>query len=294
MTFGDICIVTRAWSFNITLISVTLGTILAWQQTKISLLMYLLCLFGALLFHAGANTLNDYFDLKHKIDSPQSPTALYRPHPVFANILSSRGLLIFSCVLLASSLCIGLGLAITQSRWIWSIMSLGLIFAVFYTATPHGFKYIALGEPVVFLTFGPMMIEGAYTVQTSSLSWKALFVSMIWGLLAALIIMANNLRDAEFDAKCGVRTLSTILGQKRSLRLYNALSLAPFLLISIYLFTGLLRWHVFMVFLSLPLAVRLNSEFTISLPKDADAKTSRFSSVFGILLIVSLLLDKFF
>ncbi|MFH0940808.1 MAG: hypothetical protein V1840_03025, partial [Candidatus Omnitrophota bacterium] len=61
MTFGEICIVTRAWSFNITFISVTLGAVLAWQQTKISLQMYLLCLCGALLFHAGANTLNDYF-----------------------------------------------------------------------------------------------------------------------------------------------------------------------------------------------------------------------------------------
>jgi len=291
MTFGEICIVTRAWSFNITFISVSLGTVLARQQTKISAPIYLLCLCGAMLFHAGANTLNDYFDLKHKIDTPWSPTALYRPHPVFANIISSRDLLIFSCALLASSICIGTGLAITQSRWIWPIMALGSIFAVFYTAIPQGFKYIALGEPVVFLAFGPMMIDGAYTVQTSSLSWKALFVSIPWGLLVALILLANNLRDAEFDEKCGIRTLSTALGRKKSLRLYNALSLAPFLLILIYILIGLLRWHVFMIFLSLPLAIRLNNELAISVPKDADAKTSGFSFVFGLLLIVSLLLD---
>ena len=254
--------------------------------------MYLLSLCGALLFHAGANTLNDYFDLKHKIDSPQSPTALYRPHPVFANIISSRDLLIFSCVLLASSLCIGLRFAITQSRWIWSIMSLGLIFAVFYTAIPQGFKYIALGEPVVFLAFGPMMIEGAYTVQTSLLSWKALFVSIPWGLLVALILLANNMRDAEFDEKCGIKTLSTALGRKSPLRLFNALSLASFLLIFIYFLMGLLHWHVLMIFLSLPLAVRLNREFAISVPKDADAKTSKFSFTFGLLLIISLLFYK--
>ncbi len=292
MTFGDIFIVTRAWSFNITFISVTIGTLLAWQQTKISPQMYLLCLCGAMLFHAGANVLNDYFDLKHKVDSPSSPTALYRPHPVFTNILSSKGLLIFSCGLLASSISIGVGLAIMQSIWIWALMPLGLILAVFYTAIPKGFKYIALGEPAVFLAFGPIMMEGAYTVQTSSLSLNVFLISILWGVLVALILLANNMRDSNFDERSAITTLSTILGPKRSLQLYKILSLLPFLFISAYYLKGMLSWHVFIVFLSLPMAIRLNKAFGISIPKDADAKTSGFSFVFGLLFIVSLLFDK--
>ena len=149
MKLKDIFIVTRSWSLSITFISVTIGTVLALGEGRISLFLYFITLLGATFFHAAANTLNDYFDLKNKIDTPDAPTTLYRPHPVFTNLLSSKKLLILSLSLLSGSLVIGILLAVLRTSWIWLFMLLGLFLAVFYTGGPRGLKYLALGEPTV-------------------------------------------------------------------------------------------------------------------------------------------------
>lgn len=292
MRFRDIFIVTRAWSLNITFVSVTLGTLLAFQDGKISLALYFITLLGAFLFHAGANTLNDYLDLKNKIDTPEAPTALYRPHPVFTNLLKPSQLLLFSAFLMSASLIIGIFLAIFLTALIGLMILSGIFLAFFYTGGPRGLKYMALGEPVVFLAFGPLMIEGAYAVQRTAVSVRAFYVSLPIGVLVALVLLANNLRDLDFDAKSGIHTICTTLGRAKALTLYLFLSITPFALICLYMLLRILSWQALLVFFTLPLAVRLNREFFIKIPVNSDAKTSQLTFLFGLCLILALMLGK--
>lgn len=295
MKTRDVFIVTRAWSLSITFISVTIGTILAGQEAEISLFLYLICLLGAFLFHAGANTLNDFFDVKNKIDSAAAPTALYRSHPVFTNMLSQKELLVFSFILLSLSLIIGFFLAILRTAWLWPMILGGLFFAFFYTyRIPFGLKYFALGELTVFLAFGPLMMEGAYAVQSHMLSRKVFYVSLPFGLLVALVLLANNLRDIDFDKRSGIKTISGLLGRARGVKLYAVIVFLAYLLIFCYALTGVLGWQGFLVFFSLPLAVKLIKEFSQHIPVTADAETSKLPFLFGLLLIAALVMEKHF
>lgn len=295
MKLKDVFIVTRAWSFSITFISVTTGTILAWQEAKISPFLYLTCLLGAFLFHAGANTLNDYFDVKNKIDSPSAPPALYRPHPIFTNILSQKELLIFSLILFSLSLIIGLFLAVLRTVWLWPMILGGLFFAFFYTyRISFGLKYFALGELSVFLAFGPLMMEGAYAVQRNILSWRVFYLSLPFGLLVALVLLANNLRDIDFDRSSGIKTISGLLGRVKGVKLYCIIAFSAYLLIFCYILTGILTWQGLLVFFSLPLALRLCNKFSQHIPFTADAETSKLPSLFGLLLILALISEKHF
>ncbi|HAJ56271.1 MAG TPA: 1,4-dihydroxy-2-naphthoate prenyltransferase [Candidatus Omnitrophica bacterium] len=282
-------ICTRAWSFNITFIPVTLGTALALREGGISFIFYAACLCGAILLHAAANTLNDYLDLKNKIDTPEAPTALYRPHPVFTNLLTPKELLRLSVCLFLSGAAIGAFFAFFVSPLIWLLLTCGFLLAVFYTATAHGLKYIALGEPAVFLAFGPLMVEGAYCIQRSSLSFKTLAVSIPIGIFASLILLANNIRDIEFDAASGIRTIGTLLGKSRALRLYAYLSFFPYLLVAVLVGAGVLKPVSMAVFLILPLNLKNIRAFSKKIPKDADAKTSQVTFLFGIFLILSII-----
>ncbi|MHB8111254.1 MAG: UbiA family prenyltransferase, partial [Syntrophorhabdaceae bacterium] len=85
MTFSDkaknIFISTRPWSFTMSLISVSVGTLLAAQEGPISWFWFFLVCLGIVSFHAAANVLNDYFDTRYQVDQMDSPTARYRPHP---------------------------------------------------------------------------------------------------------------------------------------------------------------------------------------------------------------------
>jgi 1,4-dihydroxy-2-naphthoate octaprenyltransferase len=244
------------------------------------------------MFHAGANTLNDYCDLKNGIDTPQAPTALYRPHPVFSKIMTARELLGLSALLLAGAFLIGAIFAFYITPKIWGLLAAGMFLAIFYTGKPLGLKYTALGELTVFFAFGPLMIEGSYAVQKSAFSLKALYTSVPIGLLISLILLANNLRDADFDAKQNIKTISTLLNQTSGLKLYAALSLLPFILIAGFCFLGVFSPWALLVCFSLPLALRLIKEFSHKIPLKADAKTSELATLFGLLFIVALIAEK--
>jgi len=287
-------IITRAWSLNLTFISVTLPTVFALQSGSISVPLYFFSLFAAMAFHLGANCLNDYFDLINKIDSPLAPTALCRPHPVFTNLLEPKELLFLGTLLLGISVSFGIFFTIFISYWIGALLVLGLFFAVFYTARPFGLKYIQLGELVMFVAFGPLMMEGIYCLQRNSLSWEIFYLSIPIGFLVAAVLLSNNLRDREFDKACRIKTLSIDLGQKKSLYLYNALCLLSFALILIYISLNLLPYKGLIIFLSLPFCLKNMREFSKKVPLNADIKTARFAFSFGVLLIISLIANLIF
>lgn len=59
------------------------------------------------------------------------------------------------------------------------------------------------------------------------------FMDAIWavlptGILTVGILHANNLRDARTDTEAGIRTLASVLGQKRSVWRYQFEMLVPF------------------------------------------------------------------
>lgn len=282
-------VITRAWSFTMSFVSVSLATAIAAEDGKITFSLYALTLLGSFLVHGAANTLNDYLDLKNKIDSPGSPTALYRPHPVFTNILTRRQLLYFSLTLFFLSLVLGITLAILLSAWLWLLILAGFSIAIFYTAAPRGFKYIALGEAAVFLAFGPILMEGAYCIQRGYLSSRAFWISIPTGIWVALVLFANNLRDVESDLQCGIKTIPCMMSKTSALKAFTIASIIPYAIICILIFANILKPPSLAVFLSLPFTMQLIKDFNLNIPMDADSRASKCALIFGMLLLVTLL-----
>jgi 1,4-dihydroxy-2-naphthoate octaprenyltransferase len=95
-----------------------------------------------------------------------------------------------------------------------------LICAIAYTGGPYPLGYNGLGEIFVFLFFGPVAVAG--TVYVQSLRWEPLaaLAGVPIGLLCANILVVNNVRDIETDAKVGKRTLAVRFGRRFGERLY--------------------------------------------------------------------------
>ena len=71
----------RPWSFSMSAISVTIGSV--WGLTGgFRFGGYVLALLGMVALHGATNLLNDYYDVKNKVDTPSAPTVKYRPHPL--------------------------------------------------------------------------------------------------------------------------------------------------------------------------------------------------------------------
>jgi 1,4-dihydroxy-2-naphthoate octaprenyltransferase len=285
---------TRPWSFTMTAISVGVGGAVAALDGAFDVWLFLLTLVGAVCVHGATNLINDYFDYKSGVDRPGAPTTLYRPHPLVQGLISPQAVLWVSAGLYAIAAIIGLALIVLKGAGLLWFILVGAIASFFYTAGPIKYKYLALGELAVFLMWGPVIVGGTYFVQRGSLSPDAVLISVPFGLLVALVLLANNLRDIDYDRSAGIATLGTLLGQQKTRVLYQGLILLAYLAIALLIALKILSpWGV-LVFFSAPVAFRLIRTLQREIPNDADARTAQLDTLFGVWLIVGLILEKIF
>ncbi len=284
----------RPWSFSMTAISVSVGSALGAIDGTFSWPYYLITLVGTVFLHAATNLINDYYDVKSGVDTREVATAQYRPHPLVEGKLPAEQVKLAAYTLYGISAMIGIYLAASRG---WALLWIGLTGAfasLTYTAPPLKYKYSALGEISVFLMWGPLMVISAYFVQRQAFSLNAFWISIPFGALVALVLLANNIRDINHDQNKGILTLAIVLGQQKGLLLYRWLIISAYLAILLMSIFGPLYLWSLIVLLSLPLALRLLRQMLRQVPADADARTAQLDTAFGFLLVLSLALEGVF
>jgi len=142
--------------------------------------------------------------------------------------------------------------------------------------------------------WGPLMVAGSYFVQRQALSLNAFWISLPFGVLVALVLLANNIRDIIHDRDKGILTLAIVLGRRKGLLLYATLVVLAYLGIVLMSIIGPLYLWSLIVLLSVPLAFRLVHQMRQQVPADADARTAQLDTAFGVLLVISLVLAGVF
>ncbi len=280
----------RPWSFPMTLGSVLVGSLLAAKAGGLDLLNMVLVALGTVVLHAAANLTNDYFDFKEEVDRAGSPTTRYRDQPLVEKWFDPGELKIYFSLLYFSGAAIGGYLAYVAGPMVLVIGTLGILAGYFYTGGVS-YKYLGWGELAVFLVWGPLIVTGSYYVQTGSLGLTPVLVSIPLGLLVALTLLANNLRDRDYDENAGVTTIANLVDKKDAVVLYLLLTVGTYSILGYLILDGVLTGWSALGFLSFPLAYKLLKTFIAEVPDDADARTARLDSVFSGLLTVSLLLE---
>jgi 1,4-dihydroxy-2-naphthoate polyprenyltransferase len=278
-----------------TVISVTLGVIPAVFNGSFNWLLYILTAAGMLLVHGATNVINDYFDVKNKVDREDSPTARYRPHFLLTGELTLGKVLTFSIVMYGLAAAIAVYLILLRGLPVLLIAAVGGSLSFFYTGGPVKYKYRALGEIAVFLAWGPLMVLGAFFVQTGA--WDG-FVFPLWlslpqGIWVTLVILANNIKDIDYDGSVGIKTVGTKLSRKKAYSLYLSLIIIVYALIALETILGVIPLLTLITFASLPPVIKLLSVLRTSeeVPPDADPRTAQAGMIFGILLILGLLVS---
>jgi 1,4-dihydroxy-2-naphthoate octaprenyltransferase len=141
----------------------------------------------------------------------------------------------------------------------------------------------------VFFGFGA--VAGTYYVQAHSVATLALLASIPIGALATAILVVNNLRDIETDARANKRTLAVRIGDKPTRTYYLVLLAVAYAVPVVLLWRGLADAWVLLPWLSLPLAVRLAGRMRhvggLAL-NGCLVRTARLEVVFGLLFALGL------
>ena len=112
-----------------------------------------------------------------------------------------------------------------------------------YTGGPRPYGYEGLGEVFVFLFFGLVAVAGSYFVQTKHLDWEAFALAVPVGLIAAGILVVNNVRDIDSDRRASKRTLAVRLGRSRTRVMFAVIVYLAYLLTPMtWVFGPLTAW----------------------------------------------------
>jgi 1,4-dihydroxy-2-naphthoate octaprenyltransferase len=128
---------------------------------------------------------------------------------------------------------------------------------VLYTGGPRPYGYEGLGEIFVFLFFGIVAVAGSTFAQLERWPWQAFVLAVPVGLLAAAILVVNNVRDIDTDRRAGKRTLAVKLGRERARLLYAAMVYGAYVVAPLPWLAGSLSAWLLLPWLTLPLAVKL-------------------------------------
>jgi len=252
---------TRLPFLSATAVPVLLGIAVAAHHGFFTWWTALLTLVGGSFAHLAINVTNDIFDTLSGADEANTtPTQFSGGSRVAVyDLVTIRGLAALALGLFGAAAAIGLALvAITGSMLLLWIGVAGIVVGVAYTAPPLKLVYRGLGELAVALGFGPIMLLGAYVVQADRLAWEPFVVSLVPGILIALILYVNEIPDRRSDASAGKRTLPVRFGPDVIRTGYLVGAVAAFAVILGGVLAGLMPWPTLIALAALPLAVRVH------------------------------------
>jgi 1,4-dihydroxy-2-naphthoate polyprenyltransferase len=264
LSFGWLTLrATRLPFLSATVLPVVLGILIAAARGSFDLVAAVLTVTGAALAHLAVNVSNDVFDASLGADDANvSPTKFSGGSRVIQyGLVSRRRMAAVSAGLFVAAGAIGVLLFVLRgSPALVAIAVGGLVLGLGYTAPPLKFVYRGLGEVAVALAFGPLLILGAYVVQTGgSVALEPLVASIPHALLVALILYVNEIPDRRGDARAGKRTLPVRLSKVAVLRIYDLAAAIAFASVVVAVATGVLPVTTLLALLAIPLALRVRS-----------------------------------
>ena len=251
---------TRLPFLSATAVPVLLGIVVAASDGAFTWWTALLTLIGGSFAHLAINVTNDIFDtLSGADDANTTPTQFSGGSRVAVyDLVSIRGLTWLAVALFGAATAIGLVLVAVTGHLalIWIGMA-GILVGVAYTAPPLKLVYRGLGEIAVAIGFGPIMLLGAYVAQTGRLAWEPLVLSLVPGILIALILFVNEIPDRRSDGEAGKRTLPVRLRPDVVRTGYLAFAFVAFAVIVAGVAGGLLPLPALIALAAVPIVVRV-------------------------------------
>ncbi len=263
LSFGWLALRTTRLPFlSATIVPVVLGIVIAARQGFFDLPTAILTVIGAAFVQLGLNVANDVFDTASGADDANvTPTQFSGGSRVIQyGLVSFRQMAGLATIFYVAAGIIGLLLlALRGSPELLVIGVAGFVVSIGYTAPPLKFVYRGLGEIAVAVGFGPLMLLGAYVVQSrGALSWEPFVASLPIALLVMLILYVNEIPDRRGDARAGKRTLPVRLSKATVIGGYRAAAIAAYAILVLGVAVGLLPIPVLLALITIPLALQVS------------------------------------
>ena len=227
----------RPFTLPASVVPVLVGSALAFEEGQASLDLFVLILVASLLVQVGANLVDEYSD-HGRVEEGRKIIAPYKV--ISLGLLSMRAVKLGALTSFGLATLVGLYI-VAVTGWPILVASLASLAAAYlYAGGPKPLGAYALGQPMVFVFMGLVMVMGTYYVHTQTLTVESLLLAAAVGCTTTAILVANDLRDREEDLSAGKSTPVTLWGRPFGRLLWTALVAVGFALpVTLAVFGGL-------------------------------------------------------
>lgn len=204
--------------------------LLAGYEMTLAMAAALLC--ACILMQSSVNTLNDFFDYIKGVDSADDCVEASDAVLVYEHIKPAHALLL-GLGYLAGAAVLALPILLTAGTAPFIVGAIGAIAVVFYSGGPLPISYLPVGEVISGFVMGGLIPLGILAAATGGFQWTVMAAALPFIVGIGLIMMTNNTCDIEKDLDARRRTLPTLLGRPRAVRLYRAAVLLWLLLLAV-------------------------------------------------------------
>lgn len=255
----------RKTSLMQSLMPAMLAVVMALGSENFNPWLALAAVVGVMAAHLGMNLADDYFD--YKVGTSESRKKLVRQgfrarivkYPYLTDGSATLADLKWAIVLFLAfaALLGGCVLAFRGSNVLW-IALVTLFLGLFYSAKPLKLSYRGLGELVIGVIFGPLLMSGVYIAASGHFDTSIIWVSIPVGLLVINILFTHSFIDQAADKASGKVTLAVLLSNdKANLAVSILLNIVPFAAIIVAVLAGYLHYAYLAVLLVFPRALWL-------------------------------------
>lgn len=279
----------RPMSFIASLAPVGLGALLAYKATgSCDIVVFILTCIAILGVHGAGNLANTYYDFVNGVDKQsKSDDRTLVDHRLTVEELAQLGAVCYTIGLLCFT-CLTL-LSPAKMAYLACLFFGGLSFSFFYTGG-IGLKYIALGDVIILIMFGPISLLFSYTAQSGSFDIGAVAYALPLALNTEAIFHSNNTRDIVTDSKAGAVTLAIILGHTWSHVLYALLLFVPY--IAFIAMALRASWYFFIPLITLRHAFNLEKQFRSGPLDKIPRQTAKLNMYFAAFYLIAVALTE--
>ena len=251
---------TRPHSYPASIAPVLFGATYALgYEIKFSILKFILFLLACLLIQAATNLFNEYYDYKHgldKIDSEGISGSIVKGN------LSPREVMVGALVLYVLAFVLGLILTFITSFYVLLVGLVCMLAGYIYTGGKYPIAYSPFGEVVSGFFMGTIIIALSFYFQTGYVNTDIIVVSIPLFIMIGAILLANNIRDLDNDKESGRRTYAILVGRNNAIKTMAISFIVVYLLNVLFIITKYASWWNLLVFVTIPLAIKIIKGFS--------------------------------
>ena len=253
-----------------------LAIVLAFASGQAVWWIAILAFLGVECAHLAMNLADDYFD--YKVDMMgdrdrvirQGFRAMTAKYPYLTDgsetlKTTAHAIARFSATALAAGLLIfvyrvmELGFTGPQGAWwILAIVAACAFLGYFYSGPPLKLAYRGVGELIIGLIFGPLLMVGMYYACCGKVDMNIVLISIPVGLLVLNILFTHSFIDLKGDEASNKMTFARLLGNKTVCLIFSAIFIfVPFALVVLAVALGYTHPAYLAVLLVLPRGIWL-------------------------------------